>query len=1064
MNKLTNQMILSLLVIFSLILVSASCTFITPDEEVPSNVLFLNSVLLTPEKTLTQGYNVTDNLVKKMTISVNNQGNYASLSVIAHDELLVDSLNIPKKGEQTLTVLVKFSQLGQTPITLKVLDANIEINEITFSDFPELTMPSYQDITVAAGMDKATSIKYGGPTVADIDNDGDYDFIVNNHNGKSSKLYWNNGDGTVSKHDKNLARWFMHDLHGTAAGDYDNDGDLDIIVTQGGGNGKDPSKVNFYTNNDGKLVLTTGDVNINKGGRGRGAKWLDMDLDGDLDLILINEASLAKTKPQHFFYKNLGDGTFDYMPVKGIQDVEQSRAIVTDVNNDHIDDLIFYSPLSVWQGNGNFTFTDISNQIPKELKSVKGVMAMTDIDIDNDGDLDLYLARGKAFEHGKGEAPSLDHNPQTKELSIKPRGYKGVDLFEFTAEGDLLLNKYNHLTQGSFRGKDYPIFLGKEKSSTVILPGDELMIPVKRAQGWPENITDNGVYIGHIGDGKWKAALVRNGNIFWTFRLSLQGVSSVKPHFVPENRNISDVLLRNDNGKFTDISTQWNIPVGGNALGVTVGDFNNDSFQDLFVYRWGYIGARISDYMLLNTGAGSFETVTMHGANDVGGPGNGDMGQAFDFDLDGDVDLLNGSEDGEWYLYSNTLYQQSRKGAEPEEIKLTSNNPHSNNYALVKVGYSPKANVDAISAEVLVRTEHNEYRKRVGSAGAIFSSSLLNIVHFGLGQQESIKSITVRWRNGETINFYDKQANRLFDTDSVDPKSLQIISATQSIRQGTTIQLTAALSPKNASKSLTWSSSKPSIFTVNQQGIVTAVGQVDEKAVITVSSLENTMSASKEMTISKWYPVPIESVTIVSKTKQLIVGESSLLNAAVTPQYADEPSITWLSSNTDIASINQLGKVTAKEAGQVTISAYSKNNTLMDKTHIKVIPYVAPYIEIENADAIKNNSFYVGDKLTLNASYHAGTGNQVISSDEGGVRFWLRLFKYEWIPAKDMVLVDKAALKSTSGTSSATFSLKGLTPSNELPKGYFYYIRATFTSSNGEMHEHSIYPIKIIKK
>ena len=68
MNKLTNQMILSLLVIFSLILVSASCTFITPDEEVPSNVLFLNSVLLTPEKTLTQGYNVTDNLVKKMTL------------------------------------------------------------------------------------------------------------------------------------------------------------------------------------------------------------------------------------------------------------------------------------------------------------------------------------------------------------------------------------------------------------------------------------------------------------------------------------------------------------------------------------------------------------------------------------------------------------------------------------------------------------------------------------------------------------------------------------------------------------------------------------------------------------------------------------------------------------------------------------------------------------------------------------------------------------------------------------------------------------------------------------
>ncbi|MCI2283919.1 FG-GAP-like repeat-containing protein [Colwellia sp. MSW7] len=107
----------------------------------------------------------------------------------------------------------------------------------------------------------------------------------------------------------------MHDLHGTAMGDYDNDGDLDLVLTMGGGNGTNPSKALFYTNKNGKLVLNTGDVNIDKGGRGRGAKWSDMDLDGDLDLMLINEASLKHAKPQHFFYKNLGDGTFEYTSV-----------------------------------------------------------------------------------------------------------------------------------------------------------------------------------------------------------------------------------------------------------------------------------------------------------------------------------------------------------------------------------------------------------------------------------------------------------------------------------------------------------------------------------------------------------------------------------------------------------------------------------------------------------------------------------------------------------------------------------------------------------------------------
>ncbi|MBU2872090.1 FG-GAP-like repeat-containing protein [Colwellia sp. E2M01] len=1033
------------------------------------SAIISSETLIEPSKPLTIDYTIKDSLLKRVKITLYNPKSYANISLLADDKLLLDNLNIAKQGYQEINALVKFNALGETDLTLITTNADVIINELTLEDVEDLSIPIYEDISVKAGIDKVSSIKYGGPTIADIDNDGDYDFIVNNHNIESSKLYWNNGNGTVTKHDKDLSRWFMHDLHGTAMGDYDNDGDLDLVLTMGGGNGTNPSKALFYKNVNGKLVLNTGDVNIDKGGRGRGAKWTDMDLDGDLDLMLINESSLIHAKPQHFFYKNLGDGTFKYTPIEGLQDQEPSRALITDINNDNIDDVILYSPLTIWQGNGDFTFTNITNQLPADVAKMNNVMALTDIDIDNDGDFDLYLARGKVFEHGKGEAPSVDHDPISKEFSIKPRGYRGVNEFEFVTGGEnhngaIKFHQYNYLTQGLFRGKDYPIFLGSHKTPFVLKPSEELNIEPDNAQGWPEDISANGVYFGYIGTNKdgtkrWKCALVRNGNIFWTFRFSLSGVNEVTLGFEPENRNIADVLLRNDNGKFVDISSTWNIPQGGNALGVTTGDFNNDSYQDLFVYRWGLIGKRISDVMLLNTGKGSFETVTMHGANDVGGPGNGDMGQAFDFDLDGDLDLLNGSEDGEWYLYSNNTSSLANS-------KTTKNqNNDLNNYALIKVGYAPESNVDAISAEVILKTATNTYRKRVGSAGAIFSQSLLNIVHFGLGSESDIESIQVKWRNGETVSIYNKQANQLFDTDKIDPKSINITPEITEIRQGESVPLYAELTPVNADPNIIWASSDESILSIDNNGILKAVGEKNKAATITATSPTNKLFSEQEINIVDWYEKPIQSIVISHSASNLIVGDVLQLNTNKLPNYADDEVLEWTSNNENIATVDAQGVVTLIAAGEVAIKVTAQSNPLIsDQVLLTVLPLIKPFINIENEEAIKSKIFTVGDKITLNVNYHAGIGNTVISADQGGIRYWLREFKYKWIPAKDIVKTDTSALKTESGSSTMTFSLEGLTPTAELPKGHFYYLNVTFSASDGEEYKHEIYPITITER
>ncbi|GGA73107.1 hypothetical protein GCM10011369_13530 [Neiella marina] len=999
---------------------------------------------VTPAQPTLFDYPIAGELTKRVIIELDNPADYANISLYHGDRLLIDNLDIPKQGQQTISALVAFESNGLAKLEVRSNNADLTITQLSLEPADGVVLPKFSDISEQAGIDKVTSIKYGGPTIADMDNDGDYDFIVNNHNAESSKLYWNNGDGTVTRHDYDLARWFMHDLHGTAAGDYDNDGDLDLIVTQGGGNGTNPSKTNFYTNKDGTLVLTTGDVGIDRGGRGRGAKWLDMDLDGDLDLLLINETSLAQSKPQHFFYENIGNSNFRFKSVEGIQDIHQSRVLITDFNGDHIDDLVMYGPLELWQGNGDFTFTNVSHRVPSELANKGQISGIVDIDIDNDGDLDLYLARGKEFENGRGEKPWADFDPINQVMSYKTRGFKGVDQFDFTANGSIEFGNYYFLPLGMYRDREYPIFVGRDKLRTALPSGGDMSIDPATATGWPDDISEDGVYFGYLGNGKWRAALVRDEMKFWGFKFSLSGVTEFQPQFELQNRNEADYLLRNDGDKFVDVTEQWGVMPVGNSLGVTAGDFNNDSHQDLLVYRWGLISHRISDYLLLNNGQGGFDTVTMHGAADVGGPGNGDMGQAFDFDLDGRVDLLSGSENGEWYLYQN-------------------NTELAGNYALVRVGYSPQANVDAISAEVVVETDHATYRKRVGSAGSVFSQSLLNIVHFGLGDAENISRITVRWRNGETAELTDKAVNQVFDTNRLDPQSLQFSEANDSIRQGVSKALAITMLPANADPSLSWHSSNESVLAVDQHGRVTAVGQANEQATITATSAANQLSASLTLSIEQWYPNPLQALVISSPTSNLVVGDQIQIEANLEPEDADDSHLIWRSSNPEIATVDQQGVINAIASGQATINVTPQANADLAQTlTINVEPYIEPYVTIKNADALK--VLTVGDNIRVDVDYHAGSGNTVIASDEGGMRFWLRHFKYKWIPAKDVVKTDASVLKTTAGQSSMDFALDDLTPSDQLPAGHFYQLRVTFANSDGQMVDAAIDNVQVIAK
>ncbi|NHN39743.1 CRTAC1 family protein [Pseudomaricurvus alcaniphilus] len=705
-------------------------------------------------------YQVDGNLLKRMTLTVSIDKDYAGLSVYADDKLILDDLNIPKSGKNTLNALVKFDAQGTTRLKFVGRSGKVTLQSLQFSDVADLTVPDFQDISNQIGLVTEETYKYGGPSIGDVNNDGHYDFVLNNHNHIPTQLVTNDGQGKV-----NIERLFPgpQDFHGSALGDYDADGDLDIMVALGGANGTNPSSYALLNNHNGKFTNVSVAAGITTPARGRAPRWVDLDLDGKLDLALFNAKTPNYSGPQQLFYHNNGDGTFTQVRIPGLENAMAERVLVTDIDGDGKQDFVCYSPLSVWKNNGNLDFSNVTNEwLPKSAAGRDGVIAVTDFDANNDGLTDLYLARGKT--HYQLSRKSIDFNPETKKLDIRDDGETGTTAIRFEADDAITLS-HMELTYRQYND-GFAIFLGENKARHIVkakgfqvtqLPEemktaeDSLTIAPDNAKGWPGVRDQNGLYLGYMGNGKWQAEWVRNQNIYWTVTFSLTGLNDVEYDWKANNRNEQDILLINTGNKFIDASSEWNLPKGGDHWGVTHADLNNDGWEDLFVYRYGFLRERVADLVLLNTGKGYFENMTSLATKDANDPGHGDMGQAFDFNLDGQVDLLNGSEEeGYWYLYQNTTLDQA----------VTSGN-----YVLVDVDYSPIEKVDPYFAKIKVTTSSGKtYTKQVGSAGEVFSQSLIDTVHFGLGTETDIKSIEVTWRNGETVLLDSLKSNAVYST------------------------------------------------------------------------------------------------------------------------------------------------------------------------------------------------------------------------------------------------------------------------------------------------------------
>ena len=156
--------------------------------------------------------------------------------------------------------------------------------------------------------------------------------------------------------------------------------------------------------------------------------------------------------------------------------------------------------------------------------------------------------------------------------------------------------------------------------------------------------------------------------------------------------------------------------------------------------------------------------------------------------------------------------------------------------------------------------------------------------------------------------------------------TISLNKTTASVTKGKTLQLTATVTPTNATnKVVTWRTSDKNVAMVSENGLVTAKSAGTATITCTAKDGSN-VKATCKITV-KNPVVKVTKVTLNKTTATLAPKETLTLKATVTPTNATNKAVTWKSSNTKIATVSSSGKVTAKAAGTVTITCTAKDGS-----------------------------------------------------------------------------------------------------------------------------------------
>lgn len=338
--------------------------------------------------------------------------------------------------------------------------------------------------------------------------------------------------------------------HGAAFVDVDGDGHLELYVIMQGG---EPNRLFRFDS----ASQTFADVGFNAGCAdildGRGVVFADYDNDGDPDLFIANDREPDK------LYNNDGKGIFsDVSTAAGVDFSGRSHSAAWgDFDNDGYLDLFVCSygiasqpiPNRLYHNLGDGTFEEVAAAAGVDAPGLPG-LGVVWFDYDNDNDLDLYVANdkfsGNRMFRNNQDGTFTDVSAATGTLVFMDG--MGIAVGDYDHNGYLDLYVTN-TPEGN-------VLLGNNGNGTFTDVTAALGVFV-HSTGWGtaffdyDNDADDDLYV-----------------VNWSFGGGTQA---------------ENVLFRNDAGTFTNVAESVGVNDNAPGYGLTVGDYNDDGFIDIFV-------------------------------------------------------------------------------------------------------------------------------------------------------------------------------------------------------------------------------------------------------------------------------------------------------------------------------------------------------------------------------------------------------------------------------------------------------------------------------------------------